>query len=125
MTKKRETTIVELRTCVDYDCDFVVVVYETSLMDNDQNLKTMNTYFDRHEMMMVVVVVVKLKEEKLVVVIVALDMDLRRLDNKLNRRKQLDEDNMVDRNLVFVNGSLMINVHFVSMMVVLMIDHET
>jgi hypothetical protein len=75
-----------------------------------------NTYSDRHEMMMMmVVVVVKLEEEKpVVVVIVALDMDLRRLDNKLDRCKQLDdEDNMVDRNLVFVNDSLMINVHFV------------
>jgi hypothetical protein len=76
----------------------------------------MNTYFDRHEMMMMMmmVVVMKLEEEKPVVVIVALDMDLRKLDNKLDRCKQLDdEDNMVDRNLVFVNDSLMINVHFV------------
>jgi len=114
MTKKRETTIVELRTCVDYDFDFVVFVYETSLVDNDQD-QTMNTYFDRHEMMMMVaVVVMKLEEEKPVVVIVALDMDLRRLDNKLDRCKQLDdEDNMVDRNLVVVNDSSMIHEHFV------------
>jgi hypothetical protein len=94
-----------------------VFVYETSLVDNDQD-QTMNTYFDRHEMMMMitmmVVVVVMLEEEKPVVVIVALNMDLHRFDNKLDRRKQLDdEDNMVDRNLEFVNDSLMINVHFV------------
>ncbi len=51
MTKKRETTIVELRTCVDYGFDFVVFVYVTLLVDNDQD-QMMNTYVDRHEMMM-------------------------------------------------------------------------
>jgi len=83
-------------------------------VNNDQN-QMMNTYFDGHEMMMMMmVVVVKLVEEKPVVVVVALDMDLRKFDNKLDQYKQLDdEDNMVDRNLVFVNDSLRINVHFV------------
>jgi len=67
----------------------------------------MNAYFDRHEMMKM------LEEEKLVVVIVALNMDLHMFDNKPDLYKELDEDNKVDRNLAFVNDSLMINENFV------------
>jgi hypothetical protein len=113
MTKKRETTIVELRTCVDYGFDFVVFVYVTLLVDNDQDQMMTNTYFDRHVMMMVVAMKLEV-ENPVVVVIVALDMDHRKFDNKPDRCKQLDEeDNMMDRNLVFVNDSSMVNVHFV------------
>ncbi len=70
MTKKRETTIVELRTCVDYGFDFVVIVYATSQMNVDQDQMMMNTYVDRHVMMMVVVVAMKLEVENPVVVVV-------------------------------------------------------
>jgi hypothetical protein len=112
MTKKRETTIVELRTCVDYGFDFVVFVYATSLVDDDQDQMMMNTYVDRHVMMMMVVAM-KLEVEKPVVVIVAFDMDLRKFDNKPDRCRQPDEeDNMMNRNPVLVNDSSMINVHF-------------
>ncbi len=112
MTKERETTIVELRTCVDYDFDFVVIVDGILLEDNDQD-PMMDTYFDKHETMMMMAGVM-LKEKKVVEVIVALNMDLHMFDNKLDRYKQPhDEDNMVDRNLVVVNDSSMIHEHFV------------
>ncbi len=114
MTKEREREkiIVELRTCVDYDFDFVVIVDGILLEDNDQD-PMMDTYFDKHETMMMMAGVM-LKEKKVVEVIVALNMDLHMFDNKLDRYKQPhDEDNMVDRNLVVVNDSSMIHEHFV------------
>lgn len=96
-----------LRTCDHHD--FVVFVYEKFLLNNDED-QMMNTYFDRHVMM---TKVAKLEEEMMVVVIVALNMDHHMSDNKLNLDKQLNvEDNMVDRNLVFVNDSSMISEHY-------------
>jgi len=87
-----------------------VIVDGILLEDNDQD-PMMDTYFDKHETMMAGVM---LKEKKVVEVIVALNMDLHMFDNKLDRCKQLhDEDNMVDRNLVIVNDSSMIHEHFV------------
>jgi hypothetical protein len=88
-----------------------VIVDGILLEDNDQD-PMMNTYFDKHETMMMAEVM--LKEKKVVEVIVALNMDLHMFDNKLDRCKQLhDEDNMVDRNLVVVNDSSMIHEHSV------------
>ncbi len=78
--------ILFFRTCVGYDYDFVYdVVMSTYLLYNDQYQK-MNTYFDRHEMMMMVVVVM-LKEETQVVEVVALNMDHRMFDNKMDHCK--------------------------------------
>jgi hypothetical protein len=50
--------------------------------DNDQD-QMMNSYFDRHEMMMVAML--DEEEKVVVVVIVALNTDLRMLDNMLDQ----------------------------------------